>query len=444
MFHHVSDATEPLHFTQPARVLKFYNFVCCIERNHRERKNKLTDDKEDREIISFYVRYHHLLSRNQTTDSNALIGAWQKGLGHQSLWEDFNLEYAHGPAPLTVTSPVPSRPTRASTRKSTGCISASKPRKMSTHLSRRRSAGYRYPSDSSLTPLSSSDDEGDAPSITPTKRSRIGSPPQSISVMLDSATEPRMKRLNDRSFGGVDQGISDNCPPRESHMHSGGEPPATPPQNTHALIGLGDFCAGDDIHGSTYDPVNGTSISAACLQPERGPTQLGTLSTLPKSLSAPVPPSSFRAGEKRKKTFNYHTKKKSPKKKAEPVEGTTHEPMAIDIPTVPSPEVRPGPATTTLSEPFRLRIEPPEPPPLKISIHPVTSIPSVSPEVKLPLSTACINLPSPRSTQGRNPDLSLASPKGLGGITAVTTPGFSRPPLPNNPPIWAQVRVPLR
>lgn len=289
------------------------------------------------------------------------------------------MEYKRGPAPSSGNLFVRSSPTRTLTRKSTGCISAPRPPKKLNPLPRRKSAEYCYPSDSSLTPLSSSDDEDDASFVITAKRSRMQSPPPSGSVVLDSATVLGVTHLNDCSFGSIDQGISDDFPPRETNMESGDEPPATPPQDSGILIDPLRFeleNSSTEIYGSVDDPMIGTSISAACLRSERVPTQSIPTSNHTKSLSAPVPPSC----RKRKTRAYFDTRKRpSKQKKAELAEETTEEQMAIDTPAVTGPKARPGPAGTE---------------------------------------------PAYRST-----------------VDTPSIPGLSRPALHNNPPIWAQVRV---
>lgn len=448
MFRHISYATEPLHFTQIDRAKVFYKFVCSVDKRPGVGRGSDVDKRDVLELVSFYLRYHYLLSRKDTTASNALIGAWQKKLGHEILWEDFNLGFQQGP-PSARASP----PTRTSTRKSTGCIPASKPVKGPNPLTRRRSEGCSYISDSSLTPLSSSDDE--VSFIVNTERSRIQSPPSTRSVVVDSTTEFRMEDLHGSSFG-VNQGITDNCSPRETHMVSGDEPPPTPPQDAGVLIDpLQHFepesssaSLSDVIHGSVDPPMNCTSISAACLPFERGPIQSSTVCNHSKSLSAPAPTSSSPPCRKRKKS-NCNTKKRhSKQKKTAPVAEDTGEPMVIDTPIAVDSEAGPGPASTepvhqgaVLSEPFTHRIEQSEPP-LKISIYPsaTASTHPTSPGARVPLLTSCTNV-TPRSAPSPIPGSSPGDLKGLGGTNVVAVPGLSRPALHSNPPIWAQVRA---
>lgn len=423
VFHYISDATEPLHFIQPTRALKFYNFVCSIQEEHIARKNVLNDSKVDRDIISFYIRYHYLLSRKDTTASNALIGAWQRKLGHKILWENFNLVYEQGPTSLNGTRCTPPCPTQTSTRKSTGCISASEPVKPNP-LPHQQPADWSYASDSSLTSLSSSDDEDDGSCVI-TKRPRTRSPSSGGRVALGSLTDLRVGSFNDCSFGGVDQGISDNSPSRKTHMDSRDEPPPTPPHDNGGLIGTSSTSPAKVVHGCADDPMNGTSISAECVRSKRGLTRPITASGHPKSLSAPILPPSSPVRRKRKKGTNYSATKKAPKqKKREPIGETTNEPMAIETPIIVHPKATPS-----------------ESPSLNIVIRPFASIPSIGSEVRAPFSTSCTNVPPPRSASTPNPDPLLGNLKDSGETSAVVIPQFLRPTLPNNPPIWAQVRT---
>lgn len=320
--------------------------------------------------------------------------------------------YECGPPPLSETRPVPSRPVRASGRKSTGYISSSKQTRKPGPLLRRRSAESAqcfYASDSSLTPLPSSDDEDDGSFMNTAKRSRTQSPSPGGSAVLDSTTDPQIGHLNGHSFGSIDQGISGDCPPLETHMDFRDELPPTPPETPSASLT-------DVIRGDIDDPMNGTSISAGCLRFGKGQNQSMTSSNHPKSLSAPVPPPSSSPRRKRKKRINYYTKKKPPKqKKAEPE--TTEESMVIDPPAVADPRLRPSGL-----------------PSLEISI---ASIPSIS---RVPLSASRTNVTPLRSASASGLNPPLDEPKGLGDTPTGAVPGLSRPTLPSNPPIWAQVR----
>ena len=212
--------------------MKFYNFVCSIEEKYGAGTRPLSDNEADREIISFYVRYHYLLSQNDTTASNALIGSWQKKLGHQTLWEDFNLGYVSGPPPANGTQYSRSRSTRAPTRKSTGGISAPKPVKKANPLTRRRSEEYHCFSDSPLTPLPSSDDEDDTPPQIFTNLLQKPSSLSSRSVVSRPNTDLPAGDRNYCSAGSVDQGTSQNYTLQDVDMDSGGEPPPTPPASS--------------------------------------------------------------------------------------------------------------------------------------------------------------------------------------------------------------------
>lgn len=349
-----------------------------------------------------------------------MIGTWQKELGHKSLWIDFNLEYQRGPLPASSSQPTPTRPVRASARKSTGCISAPKPWKRPDLLPRRKSAGWHYSSDSSLTPLPS---EGEEDALLP----------------------------NGPSFGSAEQSIFDTYPSPEVHMDSVDEPPPTPPQDVSVLIDPlysepenRRASLTEVVRESVDDPMNGTSASAACLRSGAGPTLSVTESSHPKSLSAPVPSSSG-PRRKGKKRINYYTKKKPPKQKEkEPAEETTDCPMIIDTPTFADPEPEPEPPSTepvhqdiVLSEPLIPMPDPSDPPSLNISIALVSPI---VPEIRVPLPTSCANVPLPRSTPA-SIDPPPASLNGFGDTLVAAVPGSPRLPLPRNPPIWAQVRV---
>lgn len=295
--------------------------------------------------MSSYIQYHYLLFNQDPTGSNAFIGAWQKKLGHQRLWEDFNLGYKHGPP---IESPrvkhTGSHPTRSSTPRFADCFS-----------------------DSSLTPLTSENEEP----TSFTKLPQAPPLPSSESVVLRSAV-------------------------------------------------LSTY----DMTDSSDDPMNGTSVSALCLSPGTG---LTLAENHPKSLSAPVPTSSSPHRKRRRKT-DYRGKKKSSKRnKGEPVEEIADKSMIIDAGLQPQPEhastesVR---QATDTSEPFKISI---------------ALVPSTSPENQLPLSTSCTNVQFPPSEPLPNPDPSPEALNGLGDAPVTTAPGLSRPALPRDPPIWAQV-----
>ena len=456
VFRYISNATELLHSTQLARALKFYKFVCSLEGNSGEsepRKMQLVDRKKEREIISFYVRYHYLLFQNDTTGSNALIGAWQKKLGHENLWEDFNLVYMSGPPPVSGIKRTRSRPTRASTRKSTGGISAPKPAKKCNPLPRRRSEELHYFSDSTLTPLPSSDDEDDTPFRITTIQSQKLSSPLSRDTVPHPAAYPLARDPSNRSVGSIDQGISQNDTVQDVHMGSGDEPPPIPPQDIGSFIDplhCGPTNSATsltrDVQNSVDDPMNGTSVSAASFPSGREPSQSVTDRSGEKSLSAPVPRSSTAPHRKKRRKTNWYPKKSSKKKTH--VEETVDQPMVVDTPTVADPEREPEPPTvapvridTTHDEPFIPKLVPSDPPSLKILIRPRVSIPPIAPEIRAPLSTSCTNIPSPRLVPVPNSDSSLDVLKGPSDTPAVAVPGFSRPTLSENPPIWAQVRA---
>jgi hypothetical protein len=408
--------------------LKFYNFVCSIEKGPKAKKRPLDDIEADREIVSFYVRYHYLLSQNDTTGSNALIGAWQKKLGHQNLWEDFNLEYERGPPPNSGKEHTHSRSARVTTRKSTGGISAPKPAKKIDILSRRRSTECHYFSDSSLTPLPSSDDEDDTPLRITTMQLQKSPSLSSRNAVSRPTKDPPSRDSRDHLVGVKDQGISYNYTSQDENM---------------------DPWVAEVVHESADDPMNGASVSAACLPSGRWASQPVTEHNDAKSLSAPVPRSSSAPRQKRRNRTNWSLRKKpSKRKKADHVEETTDQPMAIDPPAAVDPEPEPEPPTIepvhqdiAPSEPFIPRLEQSEIPSLKISIRPPVSIPPIVQEIRVPFSTSCANIPLPRPGPASNPDPSPDGLKGLSDTPVATIPGFPRPTLPGNPPIWAQVRI---
>jgi hypothetical protein len=449
VFHYISDATELLHFTQPPRALKFYNFVCSIEEGLEPRRIPLDDNEADREIISFYVRYHHLLFQNDTTGSNALIGAWQKKLGHRNLWENFNLGYTWNPPPKSRKERTRSLPARAATRRSTGGISAPKPARKIDPLPRRKSTEYHYSSDSTLTPLPSSDDEGDISLQIATTQSQKSPSPSSWSAAWRPTAGPSSRDPSKCSVGVIDQHISYNYTLQDEIMDPGDEPPPTPPQDisfsvnpSHRETANFTTALTDVVHGNVDDPMNGTSVSAVCLQPGREPSQPTTKYNDAESLSAAIPRSSSAPRGKRRSRTNWNAKKKPPKrKKAEHVEETADQPMAIDTPAAVDPGLAPGPLTTgpvhqdVPSEPFIPRLEPLEIPSLKISIHPSTFIPPIAQETRVPFASYT-NIPLSRPAP--NPDL---PPDGLKGPSDAPAAPIPRPALPGNPPIWAQVRI---
>jgi len=416
------------------------------------RREELGDNEADREIISFYVQYHHLLSRDDTTGSNALIGTWQKKLGHRKLWEDFNREYEGEPPPKSGGARIRPRPARAATRKFTGRISAPNPAKKVNPLPRRRSAGYRYfsDSDSSLTPLPSSDDEDNTqPPFTNTRLQRSPSPssggvlPCPTADSLPGGSRDSLARI-------VDEGISHHYTPQDEDMDPGDVPPPTPPQDHD--IGVSLYCepaiSMAALAEVVDDPTNGSSVSAMCLRSGR---ELSLSVTEPntKSLSAPVPGSSSTPHRKRKHKNNWYPKKKpQQRKKADHAEETTDQPMVVDTPAVAGPEPEPEPPIIepvhqdiAPSEPFIPRLEPSEPPSLKISIIPTVLIRPIAQESRVPFSTSRPNILLPEPAPLSNPDPSPDCLKGLSDTPVAAAPGSLRPTLSINPPIWAQVRV---
>jgi len=456
VFHYISNATEPLQFTQPARALKFYNFVCSIEGKYKAGSDSLNDNGADREIISFYVRYHYLLFLKDTTASNALIGAWQKELGHQKLWEDFNLEYESGPPSMSRNEHAHSRPTYAPTRKSTGGIPAQKPAKRAKPLPRRRSEGYHCFSDSPLTPLPSSDDEEDTTFRITTIQLQNPFLPSSRGVTSHFTAGLSTGDLNGCSVGSVGQGTSQNGIPQDVNMDSGDEPPPTPPRDVDSLTGPLDCEPTNSAAALTQvlqeivdDPMNGTSVSAACFRSGREPLQSLTYFNDEKSHSAPVPRTSTAPHRKKRRKTNWYSKKKS-SKKPKYVEETADQPMVIDTPTHVDMEHDQEPLTVepvcqaiAPSEPFIPEPVPSEPPSLKISIHPSASTPPILSEIRMPFSTSYANIPPPRPAHTSNLDPLPGDPKGPGDTPVTVAPGFSRPTLSGNPPIWAQVRISL-
>lgn len=445
VFHYISGATENLLFLQPARTLKFYNFVCSIE-GSKPRRKLLGDNEADRKIISFYVRYHYLRSHGDTTGSNALIGAWQKKLGHKKLWEDFNLGYQNGPPPSSGNERTHSRPARVATRKSTGGISTPNTVRKISPLPRRRSAEHHYFSDSSLTPLPSSDDEDDTSLwITPIPPRRPSS--SSSGNALTYPPEGPLPRNSKRFLVGITgQGISRNHIPQDKNMDLEYEPPPTPPSLGVPVDSLRceptnyTTAFAEVIHGGVDDPMNGTSVSAVFPRSGKERLQSVTGPSEAKSASAPVPRSSSAPRRKRRRKVNWSTKKK--RKKADYAEVTTDQPM-----TIAEPGSEREPLTVefanqdiTLNEPFIPRLEPLELPSLRISIHPPVSIPPIVQESRVPFSTSYANIPQPRPAPASDPGPSPDGLKGLTDTPAVAVPVFLRPTLPSNPPIWAQVR----
>ena len=374
----ISSATGTLYFAQPDRALIFYNFVCSIEGKSNTRRNALADNETDREIIYYYVLYHHLLFKNDTTAADTLICAWQKKLGHQIFWKDFSQKYGSG-------SPPP-------TRESTGEIPAPNPEEAKP-LSEEHSLFY----------------------------SDVLPPPPIGNVVPRSNSGLPSRDPNGCSTRDVGHTASHNYTLQDVNMDAADEPPPTPPQGIGLLAGSFTSETADSATFSTQlvresvdDPMNGTSVSAVCFRPEREPSQsrLGD----GKSHSAPVPPSTAPHRKKRRKA-NLNPKKKPPKKPNRVEESTVGQPMSIDTPVVSDP----GPN--------------PEPPSLKLSTHLPISTASITQESRAPLSISCVNIPLSRSASGPSYD---PLPD---GTPAVVSPGFSRPILSGNPPIWAQVRM---
>ena len=455
VFHYISNATEPLHFAQPARALKFYNFVCSID-GKNARSKPLSDNGADREIISFYVRYHYLRFLKDTTASNALIGAWQKELGHQKLWEDFNLEYESGPPSMSRNERTHSRLTYAPTRKSTGGITTPKPTKGVKSLPRRRSEEFHCFSDSTLTPLQSSDDEEDTTFRITTTQLQNPFLPSSRGVASQLTAGLSTGNPHGCSVGSLGQGTSPNDTPQDVNMDSGDEPLSTPPQDVGSLIGPLDCEPTNSAAALTQvfqeivdDPMNGTSVSAACFRSGRKPLQSLTYFSDEKSLSAPVPRTSTAPHRKKRRKTNWYSKKKS-SKKPKHVEETADQPMIIDTPTLADLEpdqgsftIEPVRQAVAPSEPFIPEPVSSEPPSLKISIHPSASTLPIASEIRVPFSTSYANIPSPRLAQASNPDPLPDDPKGSTDTSVVVVPGFPRPTLSSNPPIWAQVSTSL-
>jgi hypothetical protein len=232
-------------------------------------------------------------------------------------------------------------------------------------------------------------------------------------------------------------------------MDTADEPPPTPPLDINAIIDPLDpepeICCDSltkIVHGSVDDSMDGASASAPCLRSETEPTLSVTGPSSPKSVSAPVSSSSLGPRSKTRKRISYYSKEKpSKRKKEEPVEEIKYNPMAVDTPTVgdPGPEQEPPIAEPVhqdifLSEPLIPLLEPSAPPSPEISIPLVLPI---SPEIRVPLSAAYTNVPS---APALNVDSLPTSLESLSNTPAAAVPGSLRPPLPSNPPIWAQVR----
>lgn len=417
VFYYVSDATEPEYSPQPTSALEFYNFVCSIEKEPQIRTKPLSDNKPDRKIVSFFVRYHHLLSRNDTTGSNALIGAWQKELGHQNAWKDFNLVYERGPS--LSSRRKRGHPTRAPTRKSTSCTPVQKPVNTPNLSSSRKSVERYLFSDSPLTTPPSSDDEGEA---SP-KRPRMPSPSSIGDAISRSFTGPSTRDLNDRSFRSIDQDISDFCSPRGIQMDSADEPPPTPSQEPSVLVDPSQFEPENSTDGVTYerddDPMNGTSASTVCIQSGTGQTLSVAESNHPRSLSAPVSSSSSVPRKKRREGVLYCLGKKSSRQGEELVGEATDQSMAIDTSAVAYADPKLIPST----EPIHRETGP------------------IVPEIRQPLSASCTNVPPLEPASGPNIDPLGGELKSFDDASVVPAPALPRPTLPRNPPIWAQVRV---
>lgn len=342
------------------------------------------------------------------------------------------MEYESGPPPMSGNECTLSRPTRAPARKSTGGIPASKRVKKHGPLPRRRS--FDYYSDSSLTTLPSDDEDDTALRIT--------------TIARDS---------NDLQVGSADQGVSQDRTPQDVIMDSADEPrptpPHTPPQTISSLI-ASPHCESANyataltqfVSESVDDPMNGTFVFATRLRSGRELPRFVTGFDNGKFLSNPVSRSSKVSYQQKGRRTSLDPKKKSSKKKNH-VEETPKQPMVVDTPAITDLELEPEPLSTglhqdaTLSEPFIPRLKPPGPPSLKIPIRPPVSIPPIVPEIRVPLSISCINTPLPRPAPVQN---SGPSPDGLKGPSvtpAVVVPRISRPTLPSNPPIWAQVRM---
>ncbi|KAF9793414.1 hypothetical protein BJ322DRAFT_996426 [Thelephora terrestris] len=118
--------------------------------------------------------------------------------------------------------------------------------------------------------------------------------------------------------------------------------------------------------------------------------------------------------------------------------------MAVDTPTVgdPGPEPEPPIAEPVhqdifLSEPLIPLLEPLAPPTPETSI---ALVPPIAPEIRVPLSTAYTNV---TSAPAPNVDTLPTSLENLSNTPVAAVPGSFRPPLPSNPPIWAQSRQEL-
>lgn len=375
-----------------------------------------------------------------------MIGAWQKKLGHRSLWENFNLGYENGPLPTSGIERARSRPLRASTRKSTGGISAPRPVKKIKPPPRRKSADFHYSSDSSLTPLPSSDDEDGTSLRITTIRSQTKSSPSSGSVISRSTAGLPPRDSNDHSVKSIDRGVSRANAPQDINMDPGNEPPPTPPQGIGVLVNHCHPANSTTPLTEVDDPMNGTSVSAVCLQSRREPSQSMAESNDARSLSAPVPRSSSAPRRRTRPRTNWYPKRPSKQKKIYHVEETIDRPMAIDTPAVvdQEPELEQLAIVhqdITPGEPFIPKLGPSEPPSLKLSIHPPALIPPIVPEIRVPFSTSYTNIPLPRPAPASNLNPSPDGLKGLNDTSVAAVPGFLRPTLPSNPPIWAQVSL---
>ena len=402
VFQLISSATETSYFSQPDKVLAFYNFICSYDEKSSTRtdtsstrKDTLGDNEKDREIISYYVRYHYLLFLGDLTGSNVLIGTWRKELGHKKFWADFNEDYMGDHLPTSSDEPTSPPRTRATTRKSTGGIPATKPEE-ANRLIRRRSEDYHWFYGRLLTPQPPSDEDNTPPPI--------GS--------VASGSNPGLP-TGDPNNWDIDQGAPHNYGPQDIDFFVGSLASETA-DSAAAPVQAG--WEGVD------DPMNGTSVSAVCFRSEKEPLQsfLGD----GKSHSAPVPPSTAPRRRKRRKA-GLNPKKKPPKKPNRAEGAAAAQPMSIDAPVVADLGPEPGPSSLKLPSP-----------------SPTPSTPIVQ-EFRVPFSTSCVNIPLPRSALGPNSD-NDPLPDGLkepNDTPAVVVPGFSRPVLSKNPPIWAQVRV---
>ena len=403
---------RPYTFSQPDKALDFYKYVCSYDGEPITPKDALTDNEEDRKIIFHYVQYHYLLSLKDYTASNTLIGRWRKELGYKEFSEDFNLHYGGGRLPMNSDKLTNSPRTHAATRKSTEGIPITKPEEANC-LSRRRSEDYHWFHGRLLTPQPSSDGDNTPPPIrSPVSGSNSGLP----------TGDP-----NGFSVRDVDQGTSHNYDPQDVYMDAANEPPLTPLKDIGFLVGSP---APETANSATVpaqitwesvdDSMNGTSVSAVCFRSEKEPSQ--SRSGGGKPHSAPVPPSTAQRRKKRHKA-NLNPKKKPPKKPNRVDGVTAGQPMSIDTPIVADP----GPDSGS--------------PSLELSTHSHTSTTPILQEFRAPFSSSCAHIPLSRSAPGQNHDPLPEDLKELDDTPTVASPGFSRPTLSRNPPIWAQVSM---